>query len=394
MILFSLACSPPLFTPDERRIILRMEQKVEEITDKSNQFADVEEVREFGEKLFFDTRLSQNNTVACSTCHDPDLGWTDGKTLSMGLSETPRHAPSLWGIHRSRWFNWDGSCDSLWCQATGPIEKPGEMGLSRVELVSILSTESDLTEQYEVLFGPLPEAEDWPLTGSPAPFALPEDQTSWMALSQDDQYAATEVLVHIAKSIAAFQHSIVPPQTPIDDFVRAFVVDEYEATSTLTPQQERGLRLFIGEGQCHLCHSGSDLSDGQFHNIGLPPTDSLEDLGCYAGLEALSVHPFNKAGDWSDDPTGQHAQQLSRLTLTSEQLGRFKTPSLRQASFTAPYMHTGEFETLYDVVEHYTSVHPVPQVGHTEEFLLPLDWSKSDIEAVVQFVQMASNTIQ
>ena len=103
---------------------------------------------------------------------------------------------------------------------------------------------------------------------------------------------------------------------------------------------------------------------------------------------------FNQAGEWSDDPTGQKAEQLSRLTLTSEDLGRFKTPSLRQAVFTAPYMHTGEFETLYDVVEHYTNVPQEPLIGHTEEFLLPLNWSKSDIEAVVQFVQMASNTIQ
>lgn len=394
MILFYLACAPPLFTPQERKIILRMEIAAEEASDSSNRFTNDGSAQAFGEDLFFDPRLSQGNSLSCSTCHDPDMGWADGEKRSMGLAQTPRHAPSLWGVNGSRWFNWDGSCDSLWCQATGPIEKPGEMGVSRVELVSILSQEIDLKEQYEDLFGALPNTDGWPLTGSPASFALPDDQESWSTLSQDEQHSATEVLVNIAKSLSAFQHSIVPPHTPLDDFVEAFAIDEYEAVSTLTPQQERGLRLFIGEGQCHLCHSGSYLSDGQFHNLGFSPTEAPDDLGRYAGLEALAIHPFNQAGEWSDDPAGQKANQLSRLTLTSEDLGRFKTPSLRQAAFTAPYMHTGEFETLYDVVEHYTNVHQEPQVGHTEEFLLPLDWSKSDIEAVVQFVQMASNTIQ
>ena len=394
MILIILACSPaPLFTPEEKKIILRMELSVKEATDTSNRFSYDSDARIFGETLFFDTRLSQNTEVACGTCHHPDTGWADETVLSTGQEQTPRHAPSLWGINGQRWFNWDGSCDSLWCQATGPIEKPGEMGVSRIELVHILSQETDLKETYESIFGALPNAEDWPLFGMPSA-ENSEEYENWDLLSQSDQKASTEVLVNTAKSIAAFQHSIHPPQTHLDDFVRALSIDEEEALLLLTPQQEKGLRLFIGEGQCHLCHSGPYLSDGQFHNIGLSLSNSDEDLGRYTGLETLLEHPFRQAGIWSDDPQGQAAQQLERLTQSSENIRRFKTPSLRQALYTAPYMHTGELETLYDVVEHYTKIDLNQEEGHAEEFLQPLDWSKSDIEAVVEFVQMASNNIQ
>jgi cytochrome c peroxidase len=270
------------------------------------------------------------------------------------------------------------------------------MGLSRVSLVHMLSQNPDLKTSYESLFGPLPDSETWPSSASPASFAVPEDLEAWQSLSELEQSAATEVLVNIAKSIAAFESKIIPPPTKLDTFVDVFATDEDQALDLLTSQQERGLRLFLGEGQCHLCHSGAYLSDKQFHNIGLPITETtpLDDLGRYTGLEILSNNPFNQAGLWSDDPNGDRANQISRLLLSSEDLGRFKTPSLRQLSQTAPYMHTGQFETLYEVVEHYTDVEEDPIHGHAEEFLLPLDWDEDDIEAMVQFLQIVSNNIE
>ena len=395
MILLLFACTQkPLFTAEEKKILLRMQLLDTSSEDSSNQFAKNTATQNFGELLFFETRLSQTDEISCSTCHNPEKGWADGLTLAQGLSQTQRHAPSLWAAPHMRWMNWDGSCDSLWCQATGPLEKPGEMGMTRIQLVHTLQESETLRSTYEELFGVLPDTSSWPISGSPASFVSTEDQEAWLMLSEEEQNQATSVLVNVAKSIAAFEGTIATPLTPLDTFVETLAEDEQEALSLLSAAQERGMRLFVGEGQCHLCHSGPYLTDSQFHNIGLPITDTTpeEDLGRYSGLEVLFSHPFRQSEIWSDDPNGIQAQQVQRLTRSSEDLGRFKTPSLRQLSQTAPYMHTGQFQTLLEVVSHYTQVNENPIQGHTEEFLFPLEWTDQDKEAVVQFLLMASNT--
>ena len=395
--LLLFACtSTELFTENERKIILRMLQEENPKAESSNQYTENSAVQNFGESLFFDTRLSREDSLSCASCHDPELGWADGKQFSEGRSTTPRHAPSLWGTASYRWYNWDGSCDSLWCQAAGPIEKPGEMGLTRVALVHVLHDNPDLKTTYEDIFGPLPAHTSWPVSGSPHAQSSAEEQESWETLSSTEQHAATQVLVNIAKSIAAFEHTIIPPQAPIDDFVRVFQEDEQLALDSMTAEQEYGLRLFIGEGQCHLCHSGSLFSDSQFHNVGLPVLDTTDpdDLGRYQGIETVVSHPFNQAGEWSDDPLGEEAEQLSRILVTSEDLGRYKTPSLRQVVHSAPYMHTGQFDSLFEVFSHYSNPSFEPVQGHTEDFLLPLDWGEEEINALIQFVQMASNEIE
>ena len=82
--------------------------------DPSNRVSGDQAAIAYGEKLFFDTRLSANGRIACATCHDPDLGWTDGKARAGGLARLDRNTQSLFDVAGNRWFGWDGRNDSLW----------------------------------------------------------------------------------------------------------------------------------------------------------------------------------------------------------------------------------------------------------------------------------------
>ena len=221
-----------------------------------------------------------------------------------------------------------------------------------------------------------------------------EDNIAWESMSSAQQQQATEVLVNVAKALAAYEATIIPPRAPIDDFVALFAEDEEAALDSLTDAQENGLRLFVGDGQCHFCHTGPLLTNFEFHNVGLiPPEWALtEDLGRYDGITALQANPFVADGEWSDDPTGEKASRTQRLVQGYEQVGQFKTPTLRQITNTAPYMHGGHFNDLYEVVEFYAFSSEIPPFGHKEEFLTPREWTQIEVHAVVAFLEMLSGT--
>ena len=404
--LFLVACSAPeeieekplttsTFTEEERRIILRIQPVEAAPVDTTNEVHSSPEAIRFGEELFFSTVLSDENGVACSSCHDPNKGWSDGNKLSLGVDETLRHSPSLWGVGHQRWFLWDGNCDTMWCQAMGPLEKDTEMGSDRVALTRDIARTHWLRSQYESIFGPLPAFNNWPDSAKPIP-ENPEDSRNiaWESMSSEQQQQATEVLVNIAKSLAAYEATIIPPRAPIDDFVELFAEDEEAALASLTDAQENGLRLFVGDGQCHFCHTGPLLTNFEFHNLGLQPPEwaQTEDLGRYDGITAVQSSPFAADGEWSADPTGEKASRTQRLVQGYEQVGQFKTPTLRQLTETAPYMHSGQFNDLYEVVEFYAFATDLAVVGHKEELLTPRNWTEIEVHAVVSFLEMLSGT--
>ena len=119
--------------------------------DPTNAWADDEDAARFGQFVYFDPRFSQDGTVACSSCHLPDEGFSDGLTLSQGIDETDRHTPSVWNTAWNRWFFWDGHADSLWAQALGPLVHPAEMGSSR-DVVATRVSEA-YADEYTAIFG-------------------------------------------------------------------------------------------------------------------------------------------------------------------------------------------------------------------------------------------------
>ncbi len=346
----------------------------------------------FGETLFSDTRLSTAE-ISCQTCHDPNKGFSDGEQLSQGVNQTVLHSPSLWEVAKQRWFFWNGRCDSLWCQAISPIESSDEMDSSRTELVFNLVENDDLRIAYEEIFAPLPDISNWPRVAKPT--QNPEDPANiaWTTMSEEEQHQATQVLVNVAKSIAAFEATFSVKEAPIDQFVTLFLADEQTALDSLTASEQEGLRLFIGDGNCHLCHSGNLFSDMEFHNIGLAPREWLvnTDLARYDGITFLRTNPFNSASEWSDAPNGERARRIDRLSQTTEQLGQFKTPTLRNLTTSSPYMHGGHFETLDEVIGHYSTLTETPENGHVEEFLQPRNWNDQQISSLVDFLLLLSS---
>ena len=393
--LWLVACSNPDSDPlglglteAEIQTINRMSASDDNELDETNQWDGDPDAIEFGDVLFMSPAWSSTG-VGCLTCHDPALGFGDGLVQSQGMATTPRHSPSLYNMAGTTWFRWDGGCDSLWCQAIGPIEADNEMGSSRADVALNIAANPAFKVRYENLFGPLPD-----LTGVVAPAkpdsSDPQTQDNWNALSETQQHQVTEIMVNIAKSIAAYEATIQAGPSPVDDFLDVWMTNPVEAISMLSEGEELGLRLFVGEGGCHLCHSGSDFRNDAFHNIGLPVADGTVDVdtGRYEGIDLLLASPFNAQGPWSDTQDGWKAQRLDRLVQGTEQLGQFKTPSLRNLSKTAPYMHTGQYETLEDVMQHYSMGGHTPPQGHADETLQPLNWTSQEINAMIEFLEM------
>src|SRR6185436_6563168 len=113
------------FTEQERLMILQHGPWPQPWSpDPSNRVSGKPEAIAFGERLFFDARLSAKGTVSCASCHVPEQNWTDGRKLAAGLAEVDRNTPAIINIRHSRWFGWDGSNDNLWSQSVRPMLDP------------------------------------------------------------------------------------------------------------------------------------------------------------------------------------------------------------------------------------------------------------------------------
>ena len=355
----------------------------------TNAHADDPWAAQLGHYLFFDAGLSRDGDLSCASCHIPDQGWSDGLRLGEGVETVDRHTMSLYNSGHSRWAYWDGRCDTLWCQAIEPIEDPRELANSRVGLVHHLRNDAALSQAYRVTFGPLPDTTNWPAHGRPVPGDDSHaDQLAWNALNSSEQAAANEVLVNVAKSIAAFERTLVSRNSAFDRFAEALLVDGDEANGHLSQSAQRGLELFIGKGRCHFCHAGPGFTNQEFANVGLADRTWLQpaDRGRVQGIVQLRDNPFRGDGLHSDDPaTG--AVKLQHLTTTGEQEGQFKVPSLRSVALSPPYMHGGHFDTLEEAVRHYGEVVEFPELGHREDLLQDLELSDEEVIDLVAFLE-------
>jgi cytochrome c peroxidase len=243
---------------------------------------------ELGKQLFFDTRLSANDAVSCASCHRPERGFGDGVRFSRGVTGQPlaRHTPHLYNLAWARSFFWDGRATSLEEQVLGPLNSPDELGLPPAQAVRKLR-------------------------------AIPEYAAAFSRTYREGLTADT-----LTKAIAAFERTLIAADSPFDRF-------EAGDTAALTPAARRGHGLFFGAARCGRCHSGPDLTDGQFHHTGVPGTDP--------GRSA-----FERVGEFRDRPYPFFQMQ-----------GAFKTPGLRNVALTAPYFHDGSEPTLEAVIEFY-----------------------------------------
>jgi cytochrome c peroxidase len=358
--------------------------------DSTNAYADDPAAARFGQFLFFEKRLSADGQVSCSTCHDPARGFADGKTTSTH----DRHVPSLWNVAWQRWLFWDGRADSLWSQALKPLEETSEMHSDRTACVRVLWSDGELRSAYEAVFGALPDMSDtsrFPLHARPVPSdPRHPEHVAWTKMSDADRQSIDRAFVNIGKAIAAYERRLVSRNSKFDRFADALKNGDASAQAEYGAAERRGLALFLGKGECRLCHAGPNFSDNEFHNIAVPPLDrqTPRDAGRHAGIESVRIDPFNAQSAFSDDPRGERALELDALTRTFEMWGQFKTPTLRNVARTAPYMHQGQMATLTDVLRYYSKLENAIPAGHHNELVLkPLELSDGEIADLVAFLE-------
>ena len=347
------------------------------------------ELADFGQHLFFDRRLSGDGRFSCASCHQPDRAFTDGLALPEAAGRGHRNTPTLINVADNPWFQWDGAADSLWSQTLLVVENPRELDNDRLNLAHTLYRHADLRAAYQRRFGPLPplsEGERFPAHGSPhAPTDSPGGR-AWRRMAPADQEAVNRVMANLGVALAAWQRRLVRYDSPFDRFAAALADDPDPPPDEAFPAAaRRGLKLFVGEAQCTLCHSGPDFSNQAFHNLGLPVAEH-RDTGREQGLRRLAASPFNAAGPYAGDQ--DDADRLRFLPPPESLRGAFKTPSLRNVARTAPYFHDGRFATLEEAVRFYLEPPEGETLGEREGTLdLIPDLTDRQVADLVAFLK-------
>ncbi|WP_202921116.1 cytochrome c peroxidase [Anatilimnocola aggregata] len=239
-----------------------------------------------GKQLFFDHRLSGDNTISCATCHLFDKAFGDGVALGQGVGgkKLSRNTQTCLNCGFFDNFFWDGRAATLEEQALGPILSPDEMNQGLNQLEEELNAIPAYVRQFKSIFGTKPHRDG------------------------------------IAKALAAYQRTLVTEPSPYDRYLKG-------DKQALSSDAIRGLELFQGEAGCTQCHHGPLLSDSKFYRLG----------------------------------TSYRDEGRGKITGKKEDRYRFRTPTLRNVSETAPYMHDGTLKTLNDVVEFY--YRGIPKTG-------------------------------
>ncbi len=263
---------------------------------------------ELGRWLFYDVRLSGNQTMSCGTCHLQTLAFTDGKSNAIGSTGVrhPRSSMSLVNTAYASRLTWANPLlDRLEDQALTPLfgDNPVEMGMTGRDAEIGALLESDVNYRR--------------LTKT----AFSDDENPYSVLNA-------------VRAIAAFVRSIVSFDSPYDRYMAG-------DPAALTPSAEKGLELFFSERlECFHCHGGFNFTDSTTH-----ASTEIESVG----FHNTGLYNLDASGAYPEDNTG-----LFDMTGVVRDMGRFKAPSLRNIAVTAPYMHDGSIATLADVLDHYS----------------------------------------
>ncbi len=345
------------FTPAERgRILSHGPWPPQPRPDPSNAVDANPIAIALGHQLFVSKAVSASKNLACASCHIPSRAFQDGRSNSRLGRNTPSVVDA---VHRN-WFGWDGATDSLWAASLAPLTARDEMAATAQTLSSLLQQDPKLGGPYRQLFG--------------------------------DPLADVTVLVNASKALAAYQATLVSGRSSFDAFRDGFVGTVPPAQTSYSVAAQRGLKLFVGEARCFLCHTGPSFSNGEFADIGRKFfTKTGADPGRWGGLKTLLASPFNRLGEFSDAP-GQTPSDTStrHVTLEPRHFGEFKVPSLRGLTLTAPYFHDGSAKTLREVVKHYSNLDPNRIHSDGAAVLQPLKLTPRQIDDLVTFLQSLS----
>lgn len=308
--------SPALFgaagSPKSRAYLLAVVLTVLPVAGVADEATNASLV-ELGEKLFRDEKLSADGKISCQSCHRPELAFTDGLATARGAHGRlgTRNTPSLLNVASHPPFFWDGRRPTLESQSTEPFLTPEEHGIADERgLLDLVRRDESYGELVRRAYG--------------------------KALEKLNIADVRSALVGFMKSLIAFD-------SPFDRFLAGEV-------QALSVEQRRGLQLFEGRARCSQCHQLSKpaplLTDNQFHALGA-------DVSSHARLAELSREVMRSRDDRLPISARPDIAALGRFVVTKNprDIGKFKTPSLRNVAVTGPYMHDGSVATLREAVE-------------------------------------------
>ncbi|MBD9616070.1 cytochrome-c peroxidase [Pseudomonas sp. PDM07] len=272
---------------------------------------------QLGKTLFFDKRLSADGSISCASCHNPERGFIDGLPRAQGIHRQlgTRNTPTIVNAAFAETQFWDGRRDSLESQATDPLFNPIEHAVNNeAQLLQTIRQDSQYVSAFEKVFAASPE---------------------------------TLTTTQVAQAIAAYERTLVAGNSAFDHY-------HYGHDKTaLAADALRGLELFRGRAQCGQCHVIGDTSalftDQQFHALGVG-FRYLADRLAPEAIRFAKLTATERQTLVQSDPALAELGRFS-ITLNPVDLGRFRTPSLRNVAETAPYMHDGSVTTLEEAVD-------------------------------------------
>ncbi|MCC6487541.1 MAG: c-type cytochrome [Candidatus Hydrogenedentes bacterium] len=312
-----------------------------------------------GEKLFNDVRFSSTGVISCATCHLAAKAFTDSPlSVSEGINKLTgtRNAPTVVNAAYMKLLFWDGRSPSLEDQALHPFVNPVEMGLADHEpILKIVRSDPEYTRAFKNVFG-----------------------------KEGEGITMNEVTM----AIASFERTQISGDSPFD---RWYFAGEKDA---LTEAQQRGFDLFVNKGRCVSCHTIEQtqalFTDNRFHNVGVGINAIQNDVPQLAG-EFLKAQATMAEVDVKV-LTDKRTSELGRFAVSRglDDLGSFKTPTLRNVAETAPYMHDGSLKTLKDVIVHYNNGGVTNAADPVNDFLSggirPLNLTDTEVDELVAFM--------
>jgi cytochrome c peroxidase len=322
--------------------------------DPSNKVSGDKNAIDLGREIFFSERFSKDNETSCATCHEPENAFTERKPRSELETRLDRNTQSLINVKYQRWFGWDGSNDNLWAQSFAPLKKTNEMDLGAAKLREVLNSR-EFEAKYDRNFGKV------------------------------NNHSDDMMFVNVGKALAAYIETLTTGKAPFDLYRDALKNNE---TTSYSEPAKRGLKIFVGKGNCTFCHSGPLFSNGEFHDAGVPyfVEAGRVDTGRHGGIKNLRTNRFTLDGEFTDDLEKTGAWKTRLVRDQHSDFGTFRVPSLRSVARTAPYMHDGRLSTLTDVVDHYSNIDLERLHADGEVILKPLHLTPHETSDLVAFL--------
>ncbi|HET9645471.1 MAG TPA: cytochrome c peroxidase [Burkholderiaceae bacterium] len=352
---------------------------------------------ELGQILFFDPRLSGDNSTSCASCHHPALGWSDGTATPARFPKVKRRTQSLWDVGRQKELFWDGRASSLEQQAVSPLESPDEMNSSRLKVARIVSRDPDTRRLLEQVRGAsaLARLDDifiragYQISG-PGQDPGSRWRASYEALSDDDKRPVDEVFTVTVGALAAFQRGIVSGPA-VFDTVAARPWKTTPGTSDDPAGLAQGMSLFFGRANCARCHTGVLFSDQKFHSGARLTADAGLASALAADFPAHESTLAPRSGCPGSRAVASRAAAKREIESgragISDFHGYFRTPTLRNVATHPPYFHDGRALTLRDAV-----LEELGRSGKCEHGDASVAWSRENVDALVVFLESLTST--